>query len=56
MLKDGDEKLAEIRREDTFLDFTIGGAYCLEGFGTVPGYVGDGLADVFGRWSKPISS
>ena len=56
MLKGDAEKLAEIRREDTFIDLTIEAAYCLDGFGIVAGYVGDGLMDVFGRWSKLVSS
>jgi len=56
MLKGDAEKLGEIRREDTFIDFTIEGGYCLEGFGVIVGYVGEGLTEVFGRWSKLISS
>ena len=55
MLKGDAEKLAEIRREDTFIDLTIEAGYCLDGFGIVVGYVGDGLTDVFGRWSKVVS-
>lgn len=56
MLRGDAEKLAEIRREDTFIDLTIEAGYCLEGFGIVPGFVGDGLTDIFGRWSKLVSS
>ena len=56
MLKGDAEKLGEIRREDTFIDLTIEGGYCLEGFGVIVGYVGEGLNDVFSRWSKIISS
>ena len=56
ILKGDAEKLSEIRREDTFIDLTIEAGYCLEGFGVVVGYVGDGLVDVFGRWSKFVTS
>ena len=56
MLKGDAEKLSEIRREDPFVDFSIKAGYCLEGFGVVVGYIGEGLTDGFNRWSKLISS
>jgi hypothetical protein len=56
MLRGDAEKLSEIRREDTFIDLIIKAGYCLEGFGVVVGYVGEGLTDVFGRWAKLIGS
>jgi hypothetical protein len=56
MLRGDAEKLAEVRRDDTFIDFTIQAGYCLQGFGVVVGYVGEGLVDVFGRWSKLIGT
>jgi hypothetical protein len=28
--------------------------YCLGGYGLVLGFVGDGLTDIFNRWSKII--
>ena len=56
LLKGDAEKLAEIRREDTFIDLTFEAGYCLEGFGVIVGYVGEGLTDAFSRWSKLISS
>ena len=49
------EKLNEVRRDDTFLNFVIEANYCLDGFGVVPGYIGEGLNDVFTRWSKLIA-
>jgi hypothetical protein len=55
LLKGDPEKLDEIRREDTFQEFSIEANYCLENFGVVPGYVGDGIVDVFSRWSKLFS-
>ena len=52
----GDEvKLDEIRREETFLDNVIEANFCLEGFGVVPAYIGDGLRIVFSLWSKQFS-
>ena len=56
MLKGGAEKLAEVRRDDAFLDLLIEAGYCLEGFGLVVGYTGEGLTDVLSRWSKLIGS
>ena len=49
------EKLDEVRRDDTFLDIAIEATYCLDGFGIVPGYIGEGLTDAFSRWTKLIS-
>ena len=54
MLKGDAEKLAEISREDTFIDLTIEAGYSLEGFGVVAGYIGEGLTDVISRWGKLI--
>ena len=52
----GDEvKLDEIRREETFLNNVIEANFCLEGFGVVPAYIGDGLSNVFSLWSKHFS-
>jgi hypothetical protein len=54
LVKGDARKLSEIRQEDSFVDLTIDAEYCLQGFGVVVGYVGEGLADIFGRWSKRI--
>ena len=48
-------KLDEVRREETFLNNVIEANYCLEGFGVIPGYIGDGLSNVFALWSKHFS-
>jgi hypothetical protein len=56
LLKGEAQKLVEVRRDDTFVDFTIEAGYCLEGFGLVMGWVGEGLADIFGRWTNLIQS
>lgn len=55
LLKGEVEKLDEVRRDDTFKNLTIEANYCLDGFGIIPGYIGDGLTDVFSRWTKLIS-
>ena len=52
LLKGEAEKLGEVRRDETFLDITMEAGYCLEGVGIVPGFIGEGLTDVFSRWSK----
>ena len=55
LLKGDPEKLDEIRREDAFIELSLEANFCLENFGVVPGYVGDGIVDVFSRWSKLFS-
>jgi hypothetical protein len=55
LLRGDTEKLDEVRRDDTFLNYSIEASYCLEGFGVVPGYIGEGITDVFSRWSKLFS-
>ncbi len=52
MLKGKAEKLAELREDDAFVQIVIEAGYCLDGFGVVPGYIGEGITDVISRWSK----
>jgi len=56
VLKGDAMKLAEIRREDTFLQQVIEGGYCLQGYGVVPGYIGPGVTKILSQWSKLIGS
>lgn len=49
------KKLSEIKRDETFVDLVIEGEYCVDGFGHVDGYIGDGLNDVMSRWAKLFS-
>jgi hypothetical protein len=49
------EKLSEIRREDDFVNFVIEGGYCLDGFGVVTAYIGEGLEAVFNNWAKLVT-
>ena len=55
LLKGEAEKLDEVRRDDTFTNLSIEANYCLDGFGIIPGYIGEGLTDAFSRWTKLIS-
>ncbi len=49
------DKLAEVQKDEIFMDITIEADYCLHGFGVVPGWIGEGIADVLARWSKLFS-
>ena len=52
LLKGEAQKLAELREDDAFVQIVMEAGYCLNGFGVVPGYIGEGLTDVISRWSK----
>jgi len=56
ILRGESKKLAEVREEAMFVEYSIEGGYCLEGFGIVSGYTGEGMKDIFSRWSKLIGS
>jgi hypothetical protein len=56
ILRGESKKLAEVREESTFVEYTIEGGYCLEGLGIVSGYTGEGMKDIFARWSKLIGN
>ena len=49
-------KLAELRQDKAFLEINIEAGFCLDGYGLVLGYTGEGLADVFATYSKLIGS
>jgi hypothetical protein len=55
LIKGDAEKLDKLQQEDTWVDFTIEAEYCLDGFGLIRGWVGEGISDVMTRWSKLIS-
>ena len=55
LLRGDTEKLAEIKRDDTYIDLIIEAEYCVDGFGHVDGYIGDTLNDVITRWAKLFS-
>ncbi len=52
LLKGSAQKLAEIREDSAFVDLAIEAGYCLEGHGIVVGYIGEGLTNLFSRFSK----
>ena len=54
LLKGSAQKLAELREDSAFKDLVIEAGYCLEGYGVVLGYIGEGLTDLLTRWSKLI--
>jgi hypothetical protein len=54
LLRGSAEQLAKVREEDTFIDIVVEANYCLEGFGVVPGSIGEGIADILSRYSKLI--
>jgi hypothetical protein len=49
------DKLDKVRREETFRDFSIEANFCLENFGVIDGYIGDGITEVFSQWSTHFS-
>ena len=48
-------KLAKVRQDDTFINILMEAEYCLEGFGLITGFIGEGLTDLFARYSELIS-
>jgi hypothetical protein len=55
LLRGDAEKLAEVKRDETYIDLIIEAGYCVDGFGHVDGYIGDSLTDVISRWTKLFS-
>lgn len=55
LIKGGREKLDEVQREETFINYSIEAGYCLQGFGIISGVIGDKLANNFSKWSELIS-
>lgn len=54
MLRGDAEKLSDVRQDDTFINFAIEANHCLEDFGVILGYIGEGLTDSFARYSELI--
>ena len=48
------DKLSEVRQDETFISITMEADYCLEYFGIILGFIGEGLTDVFARYSELI--
>jgi len=54
VLKSSAQKLAELREDPAFIDLVIEAGYCLEGYGIVTGFIGEGLSKVLSGWAKLI--
>ena len=52
MIRGDADKLAGVREDNVFIDFAVEAEYCLDGFGIIPGYLGDSIMDQLSRWSK----
>ena len=48
-------KLDEVRRSETFVNFSIEANFCLENFGVVNAYIGESISQVFSEWTKHFS-
>ena len=55
LIKGDAAKLDKVRREDTFRNFSIEANFCLENFGVIDGYIGDGITEVFSQWATHFS-
>jgi hypothetical protein len=55
MLVRGDPgKLAEFKREDTFVEYVIEAGYCLLGVGVIDCSIGERITNTMSQWSKLI--
>lgn len=52
LLRGSAQKLAEMREDGPFMDLVAEAVYCLEGFGIVNGFIGEGLTTDLSRWAK----
>ena len=50
------KKMAEFHDEATAVELRMEAAYCLEGYGVIVGYTGEGLTNLFPQWLKLIGS
>jgi hypothetical protein len=55
LIKGDAEKLDQLQYEDTWVDLTIEADYCLDGFGLIRAWTGEGITDIMTRWSNLIS-
>ena len=49
-------KLDALRRDEKFTDLIIRATVTLQGFGVVPGYVGEGVTSILKRWTAAAAS
>ena len=55
LLRGDAAKLDEVRRSETFTNFTIEANFCLENVGVVTAYIGESVTEVFSEWTKHFS-
>jgi hypothetical protein len=48
-------KLDEIKKTDEFMSITAQASFCIDGFGVVDAYVGDGVARIMGEYGKVVA-
>jgi hypothetical protein len=56
LLRGDADKLVKVRQDDTFINLIIEANYCLEDFGLITGFIGEGLTDLFARYSELIGA
>ena len=54
MVRGEAERLAEVQNDGTFKDLAAEANYCIEGYGVIIGYIGEGATEVFTRWAKLV--
>jgi hypothetical protein len=54
ILRGDADNLSKVRYDDTFNEIAMEVNHCVEGFGIIPGRIGEGLTDLFARYSKLI--
>ena len=50
------KKLAEIHDDPAAVEIRVEASYCLTGFGSVSGYIGESLTKMFAQWAKLVGS
>ena len=55
LVKGDGENISSLQREDAWIDLTIEANHCLEGFGLIRAWIGEGISDIMTRWSNLIS-
>jgi hypothetical protein len=48
------DKLDAWRRSDEFIGWSLKASYCLEGFGVVDAYLGEGLQAMMQKWATGL--
>ena len=56
LIRGEDEKLQAVKREDTFTELALESGYCLIGYGIADCVIGEGIVEVFSRWTKIIGA